>query len=164
MDIARKIIACETIDELTLLESLYVLNDYEQGLVYERKVAIVTRLLEWGLENEQQGLAANLSDSWTPEQRGSFLAEWNDDEPFQMILNEEALQHSSLRLRVRIIPYDLRTRLRTWNFPSITINFTKYLRLQDTLFGVLWKIATARSKSVRFSSNFHQMLASACKI
>jgi hypothetical protein len=38
------------------------------------------------------------------------------------------------------------------------------LRLQDTLFGVLWKIATARSKSVRFSSNFHQMLASACKI
>jgi hypothetical protein len=38
------------------------------------------------------------------------------------------------------------------------------LRLQDTLFGVLWKIATARSKSVRFSSNFHQMLASSCKI
>ena len=38
------------------------------------------------------------------------------------------------------------------------------LRLQDTLFGVLWKIATAHSKSVRFSSNFHQMLASACKI
>ena len=38
------------------------------------------------------------------------------------------------------------------------------LRLQDTLFGVLWKIVTARSKSVRFSSNFHQMLASACKI
>jgi hypothetical protein len=38
-----------------------------------------------------------------------------------------------------------------------------HLRLQDTLFGVLWKIATARSKSVRFPSNFHQMLASACK-
>jgi hypothetical protein len=38
------------------------------------------------------------------------------------------------------------------------------LRLQDTLFGVLRKIATARSKSVRFSSNFHQMFASACKI
>jgi hypothetical protein len=37
------------------------------------------------------------------------------------------------------------------------------LRLQDTLFDVLRKIATARSKSVR-SSNFHQMLASACKI
>ena len=99
MDIARKIIAFETIDELTLLESLYVLNDYEQGLVYERKVEIVTRFLEWGMENEQQGLAANLSDSWTPEQRRSILAEWNDDEPFQMILNEEALQHSSDELQ-----------------------------------------------------------------
>jgi glutaredoxin-related protein len=38
------------------------------------------------------------------------------------------------------------------------------LRLQDTLFGVLRKIATARSISVRFSSNFHQMFASACEI
>ena len=38
------------------------------------------------------------------------------------------------------------------------------LRLQDTLFGVLRKIATARSISVRFSSNFHQMFVSACKI
>ena len=38
------------------------------------------------------------------------------------------------------------------------------LRLQDTLFGVLRKIATARSISVRLSSNFHQMFSSACKI
>ena len=40
----------------------------------------------------------------------------------------------------------------------------EFLRLQDTLFGVLRKIATARSKSVRFLSNFHQMFSSACKI
>ena len=45
----------------------------------------------------------------------------------------------------------------------VCVNKTIF-RLQDTLFGVLRKIATARSKSVRFSSNFHQMLASACKI
>ena len=38
------------------------------------------------------------------------------------------------------------------------------LRLQDTLFGVLRKTATARSISVRFLSKFHQMFASACKI
>ena len=38
------------------------------------------------------------------------------------------------------------------------------LRLQDTLFGVLRKTATARSMSVRFSSNFHQMFSSTCKI
>jgi hypothetical protein len=82
MDIVRRILACETIDELAALEGLYVLNGNEQGLVYERKVEIVSRLLEWGMENEQQGLAANLSDSWTLKQRRSFLMEWNDDEPF----------------------------------------------------------------------------------
>ena len=37
-------------------------------------------------------------------------------------------------------------------------------RIFSTDFGVLRKIATARSKTVRFSSNFHQILASACKI
>ena len=47
MDIVRRILACETIDELTALEGLYVLNGNEQGLVYERKVEIVSRLLEW---------------------------------------------------------------------------------------------------------------------
>ena len=92
MDIVRKIVECQTVDELTSLENLYVLNEYERGLVYERKVEIVTRLLECGMENERQGLAANLSDSWTPEQRRNFLAEWNDDEPLRVVLNEESLQ------------------------------------------------------------------------
>ena len=56
MDIVRRILACETIDELTVLEGLYVLNEYEQRLVYERRIEIVSRLLEWGTENEQQGV------------------------------------------------------------------------------------------------------------
>ena len=30
MDIVRRILACETIDELTLLENLYVLIEYER--------------------------------------------------------------------------------------------------------------------------------------
>ena len=60
--------------------------------MYERKVEIVSRLLEWGMENERQGLATNISDSWTPEQRCSFLMEWNDDEPLRLVLNEELLQ------------------------------------------------------------------------
>ena len=94
MDIVRKIVACETIKELTLLESLYVLNDYEQGLMYERKVKISARIAEWRVENKRQGLAANISDSWTPEQRRNFLAEWNDDEPLRLVLNEESLQRS----------------------------------------------------------------------
>ena len=94
MDIVRRILACETIDELTVLEGLYVLNEYEQGLVYERRIEIVSRLLEWGTENEQQGLVANLSDSWTPEQRRSFLVEWNDDEPFWAVVNSEPVVQS----------------------------------------------------------------------
>ena len=97
MGIVRKIVACETVDELTSLENLYVLNEYERGLVYERKVEIITRLLEWGMENERHGLAANLSDSWTPEQRHNFLAEWNVDEPLRLVLNEELLQQQQQR-------------------------------------------------------------------
>jgi hypothetical protein len=44
------------------------------------------------MENERQGLETNISDSWTPEQRRSFLMEWNDDEPLRLVLNEELLQ------------------------------------------------------------------------
>jgi hypothetical protein len=93
MDIVRRILACETIDELTAFEGLYVLSGYERGLVYER-IEIVSCLLEWGTENEQQGLVANLSDSWTPEQRRSFLVEWNDDEPFWAVVNSEPVVQS----------------------------------------------------------------------
>jgi hypothetical protein len=48
-------------------------------------VEIISRLLEWGIENEQQGLTANLSDSWTPEQRQDFILDWNNDEALVVI-------------------------------------------------------------------------------
>jgi hypothetical protein len=67
-----KISDCQTIAELDALESTYVLSEAEQRLVYAKKVEIISRLL-WGIENEQQGLTANLSDSWTPEQRQRFM-------------------------------------------------------------------------------------------
>ena len=60
MDIARKSVNCQTIEELVTLENLYVLNDYEQGLVFERKAEITSRLVEWGIENERQGLSADI--------------------------------------------------------------------------------------------------------
>jgi hypothetical protein len=37
--------------------------------------------LEWGKEKEQLGLAMNISDLWTPEQKRQFLQYWQDDEP-----------------------------------------------------------------------------------
>ena len=89
LDIARKIINSQTIEELVTLENLYVLSDYEQGLVFERKAEITSRLTEWGIEIERQGLSADLMNSWTPEQRERFLIDWNDDEPFRQISDEE---------------------------------------------------------------------------
>ena len=89
MDIARKIVNCQTIEELVTLENLYVLNDYEQGLVFERKAEITSRLAEWAIENERQGLSADFMNSWTPEQRERFLIDWNDDGPFRQISDEE---------------------------------------------------------------------------
>ena len=71
----------QTVAELSALESLYVLNEQEQALIFERKVELIDRSLEWGIENEQLGLVVNLMDSWTPEQRDNFMMDWQDDEP-----------------------------------------------------------------------------------
>ena len=76
-----KIAECHTLAELSTLERLYVLSNYEQDLLFERKVEIICRTAEWGMENEQVGLVANLSDSWTPEQRERFLLDWQNDKP-----------------------------------------------------------------------------------
>jgi hypothetical protein len=82
-----KISDCQTIAELNALEKMYVLSEAEQRLVYAKKVEIISRLLEWGIENERQGLTANLSDSWTPEQRQHFMFDWNNDEPLQQMIS-----------------------------------------------------------------------------
>jgi hypothetical protein len=75
---------------------MYVLSEAEQRLVYAKKVEIIGRLLEWGIENEQQGLTANLFDSWTSEQRQQFMFDWNDDEPLQQLMaTEDFTQHWS---------------------------------------------------------------------
>ena len=91
-----KISDCQTIAELNALENMYVLSEAEARLVYAKKVEIIGRLLEWGIENEQQGLTANLFDSWTSEQRQQFMFDWNDDEPLQQLMaTEDFTQHWS---------------------------------------------------------------------
>ena len=35
---------------------------------------------KWRIENVQLGLAPDLTDTWTPEQRKRFLRDWQDDE------------------------------------------------------------------------------------
>ena len=74
MDLPAKIAECQTIAELSTLERLYLLNEYEQSLVFERKVEIMCRVAEWGMENEQLGLVTNISDTWTRNNAKGFCS------------------------------------------------------------------------------------------
>ena len=96
MDLAAKIAECETIAELNALESMYILNNVESELLYERRVELITRLCEWRYENEQMGLAMDISDSWTPEQREAFLRDWFDDQVILQTNHEEKRSHEEI--------------------------------------------------------------------
>ena len=43
-----KIAECQTLAELSTLNRLYMLSEYEQGLLFERKVKIICCTAEWG--------------------------------------------------------------------------------------------------------------------
>ena len=75
-----KITQCQTVAELTVLENLYVLNEHDKELAFQRKVEIVCRIVIWGMENEPLLLVAGLADTWTPKQRKQFVYDWQDDE------------------------------------------------------------------------------------
>jgi hypothetical protein len=63
MDLAIKIAECQTIAELSTLERLYMLNEVEQRILFERKLEIFRRITEW--RNEQLGLTADFTDTGT---------------------------------------------------------------------------------------------------
>ena len=96
MDLPANIAECETIAELNALESMYILNDVESELVYERRVELITRLCEWRYENEQMGLAMDISYSWTPEQREAFLRDWFDDQVILQTNHGEKRSHEEI--------------------------------------------------------------------
>ena len=48
-----KIEECQTLKELSVLESQSVLNEMEQRLVFERQIEIFQRIMQGCLENEQ---------------------------------------------------------------------------------------------------------------
>ena len=50
---------------------------------------IIQRILQWRRENEQQGIEVTLTDTWTPEERQRFLAEWTDDDGLQEVLSQQ---------------------------------------------------------------------------
>ena len=55
------------------------LTDEDKRLVFERRVRIFLRIHERREENKKLGLEPTISDTWTPEQRETFLRDWLDD-------------------------------------------------------------------------------------
>ena len=91
MNLIEKIGEAQTVAELTDLERRYNLTDLERDLLFE-KIEIMSHLLRWEMENERYGIAANLTDSWTPEQRQSFMKDWRDDE---LLLHDDKVELAS---------------------------------------------------------------------
>ena len=76
MNLIEKTGEAQTVAELTDFESRYNLTDLERDLLFEKKIEIMSRLLRWEMENERYGIAANLTDPWTSEQRQSLMRDW----------------------------------------------------------------------------------------
>ena len=64
--------------------------------LYERRVELITRLCEWRYENEQIGLAMDISDSWMLEQREAFLRDWFDDQVILQTSHGEKRSHEEI--------------------------------------------------------------------
>ena len=78
---------CEALAQLRELEtelgSDMTLLECQQ--IFERRMELVQRVLEWGREHRAMGLIESIGDSWTPTERQRFLDLWKDDEPLQSI-------------------------------------------------------------------------------
>ena len=81
MDIPTMIKESTTLAQLLELEKKFSFNEHEKTLIFEQRISILGRLMQWGVENEAMGLVRSISDSWTPEQRQQFIEDWMDDEP-----------------------------------------------------------------------------------
>ena len=71
----------ETLKEIDEHAMKNALTDEERRALFERRMQIFFRIREWREENKKLGLEPTISDSWTPQQRESFLQDWFDDSP-----------------------------------------------------------------------------------
>jgi hypothetical protein len=81
MDLSGMIKQCSTLAQLKNLEERYTLTEEEQNAVFDQRLKIFVRLLDWSIENESLGLEPGISDSWTPTQREKFIEDWLNDDP-----------------------------------------------------------------------------------
>ena len=57
---------------------------------------IFLRIHQWREENERLGLAPDLTDTWTPEQRERFLRDWQDNEVLNQVNHGEKRMHDKM--------------------------------------------------------------------
>ena len=69
----------ETLKQIDEYEAENVLTDEQRHALFERRMQFFFRIHQWREENERMGLEPSISDTWTPEQRKSFLRDWNND-------------------------------------------------------------------------------------
>ena len=92
----EKINASQTLTDIAELERTHSLNEEEQRLVFERRLRIFLRIYKWREENKRLGLEPAISDSWTPEQRQSFLNEWLDESYITEAIRGEKRMHDEM--------------------------------------------------------------------
>ena len=81
MDLPTMIKESTTLAQLLELEKKFSFNEHEKTLIFEQRISILGKLMQWGVKNEAMGLVGSISDSWTPEQRQQFIEDWVGDEP-----------------------------------------------------------------------------------
>ena len=79
LDLPTMIRESTTLAQLLELEKRFSFNEHENTLIFERRISIRARLIQWSDENEALGLVGSISDSWTPEQRRQFIRDWMDE-------------------------------------------------------------------------------------
>ena len=79
----------ETLKQIDHYEAQNVLTDEQRPMLFEGRMQIFVRIHQWPEENERLGLAPDLTDTWTPEQRERFLTGWQNDEVLTQINHGE---------------------------------------------------------------------------
>ena len=86
----------ETLKQIEEYEAANVLTDQQRRMLFERRMQIFLRIHQWQEENERLGLAPDLTDTWTPEQRERFLRDWQDDEVLNQVSRGEKQTHDEM--------------------------------------------------------------------
>ena len=86
----------ETLKQIEEYKAANVLTDEHRRVLFEWRMQIFLCIHQWREENERLGLAPDLTDTWTPEQRERFLCDWQDDEVPNPVNHGEKRTHDEM--------------------------------------------------------------------